>query len=46
VAAKLRDLGSRDATITVQVAAADHPIASNQTSDGRRANRRVDVIIR
>lgn len=46
VARKLRELGSRDATITVQVAAADHPIASNQTSDGRRANRRVDVIIR
>ena len=46
VATKLRELGSRDATITVQVAAADHPIASNQTSDGRRANRRVDVIIR
>ena len=46
VAARLRALGSREAQLTVQVAAADHPIASNQTSEGRKANRRVDVIIR
>lgn len=45
VAARLRELGSREASITVQVASADHPIATNQTSDGRRANRRVDVIV-
>lgn len=45
VAARLRELGSREAMISVEIAAADHPIASNDSSDGRKANRRVDVIV-
>jgi phosphate transport system substrate-binding protein len=45
VAARLKESASRGASITVEVAAADHPLETNETSDGRRANRRVDVIV-
>jgi outer membrane protein OmpA-like peptidoglycan-associated protein len=45
VAQQLREIGSRHASIAVQVASADHPLGSNETSEGRRLNRRVDVIV-
>jgi phosphate binding protein len=44
VATKLREYARHDTSIEVEVAAADYPLASNETKDGRRANRRVDVI--
>jgi len=45
VAARLRQHVRRDAEIRVLVAVSAHPLATNSTSDGRRMNRRVDVIV-
>jgi phosphate transport system substrate-binding protein len=45
VAARLRALAKRDGAIEVEVAATEHPLATNTTSDGRKANRRVDVLV-
>lgn len=45
VAARLKQYGSGAAAIELQVASAEHPLASNSTADGRRVNRRVDVIV-
>jgi phosphate transport system substrate-binding protein len=45
VAARLRALAKRDAAIEVEVAATEHPLATNTTIDGRQANRRVDVLV-
>lgn len=45
VAAQLRSLGVDPTHLTVQVANADHPLATNETEEGRRENRRVDVLV-
>jgi phosphate binding protein len=45
VASRLREFVNHDASIEVEVAATSHPLATNTTSDGRKANRRVDVIV-
>jgi phosphate binding protein len=45
VATRLRQYAGRGAQIEVEVAGVEHPLASNATTDGRRANRRVDVIV-
>jgi OOP family OmpA-OmpF porin len=45
VAAHLRQYASPGAKIEVDVAGAEHPLATNTTIDGRHANRRVDVIV-
>lgn len=45
VAARLRTLAKREDAIEVEVAATEHPLATNSTSDGRKVNRRVDVLV-
>ena len=45
VAAYLKTLGVDPASMTVQVANADAPRATNETEEGRRENRRVDVLV-
>ncbi|MDB4976411.1 MAG: serine/threonine protein kinase [Myxococcaceae bacterium] len=45
VAAQLKALGVAAASLTVQVANADAPRATNETEEGRRENRRVDVLV-
>ena len=45
VAAQLKTLGVDPSQLTVQVAAADQPRATNETVEGRRENRRVDVLV-
>ena len=45
VAVQLRELGVDPTSLTVQVANADHPLATNETEEGRRENRRVDVLV-
>ena len=45
VAAKLKALGVDASSLTVQVANADQPRATNETEEGRRENRRVDVLV-
>ena len=45
VAARLKQFAGHDASIAIDVAATEHPLATNKTSDGRSANRRVDVIV-
>ena len=45
VARQLRRYGKEPGSVSVEVAAASHPLASNTTADGRKSNRRVDIII-
>ncbi|MDB4988282.1 MAG: serine/threonine protein kinase [Myxococcaceae bacterium] len=45
VAAQLKTLGVDPISLTVQVANADQPRATNETEEGRRENRRVDVLV-
>ncbi|MDB4989721.1 MAG: rane protein, partial [Myxococcaceae bacterium] len=45
VAAQLKLLGVDPTSLTVQVANADQPRATNETEEGRRENRRVDVLV-
>ena len=45
VARQLRRFSKDVGAVTVEVAAASHPLASNTTADGRKSNRRVDIIL-
>jgi len=45
VAKVLRQRGWSADALEVEVAASTHPLASNTTADGRKANRRVDLML-
>jgi hypothetical protein len=45
VANLLRRMGGADAPIEQQVARSEYPLASNETPEGQRSNRRVDVYV-
>lgn len=45
VVARLEALGVADERMTSQGFGAERPVASNETSEGRRANRRIEIIV-
>ncbi|MDB4986849.1 MAG: OmpA family protein, partial [Myxococcaceae bacterium] len=45
VARELRRAAVGAGSVEVAIAAASHPLASNATADGRKENRRVDLIL-